>query len=147
MANCLCAHGMVILLFISRAVQRVKNEINTKITLEWTHKQFVTRVHKSFFLLHDINNPYMTLKTRIFTHHPRGLNHSPYVLLMTSQSIGDDVKMTRQLWRENVTSNSLVDFIHGDIQGRWCKNVLYPQSDFLYYHSKDNRHSSPQYMC
>ena len=28
-----------------------------------------------------------------------------YVLLMTSQSIGDDATMTRQLWRENVTTD------------------------------------------
>ena len=33
------------------------------------------------------------------------LNHSLYVLLMTSQSIGDDVTMTRQLWCEHVTSD------------------------------------------
>ena len=40
----------------------------------------------------------------------------PYVLLMKSQSIGDDITMTRQLWREHVISNSLdIDFIHNDI--------------------------------
>ena len=33
------------------------------------------------------------------------LTRSLYVLLMTSQSIGDDVTMTRQLWREHVTSD------------------------------------------
>ena len=44
-------------------------EINTKITLEWAHKQFVTRVHTLFYFLHDITYPKMTLKTRIFTHH------------------------------------------------------------------------------
>ena len=32
-------------------------EINTKITLEWAHKQFVTRVHTLFYFLHDITNP------------------------------------------------------------------------------------------
>ena len=33
------------------------------------------------------------------------LTRSLYVLLMTSQSIGDDITMTRQLWREHVTSD------------------------------------------
>ena len=46
-------------------------EINTKITLEWAHKQFVTRVHTLFYFLHDMTNPKITLKTRIFTHHAR----------------------------------------------------------------------------
>ena len=32
-------------------------EINTKITLEWAHKQFVTRVHTLFYFLHDITSP------------------------------------------------------------------------------------------
>ena len=42
---------------------------NTKIALEWTHKQFVTRVQTLCYFLHDITNPSMTLKT-IFTCHP-----------------------------------------------------------------------------
>ena len=33
------------------------------------------------------------------------LTRSVYVLLMTSQSIVDDVTMTRQLWREHVRSD------------------------------------------
>ena len=33
------------------------------------------------------------------------LPRSLYVLLMTSQSVGDDVIMKRQLWREHVTSD------------------------------------------
>ena len=33
------------------------------------------------------------------------LTRSLYVLQMTSQSIGDDVTMARQLWREHVTSD------------------------------------------
>ena len=36
-------------------------EINTKITLEWAQKQFVTRVHALFYFLHDITNPNMTI--------------------------------------------------------------------------------------
>ena len=32
-------------------------EINTKITLEWGQKQFVTRVHTLLYFLHDVTNP------------------------------------------------------------------------------------------
>ena len=49
-----------------------------------------------------------------------------FVLVMTSQSIADDVTMTKQLWCVTwiVISNSLdIDFIHGDIHDRSCKNV------------------------
>ena len=43
---------------------------NHKITLEWAHKQFVTRVLTLFYFLHDITNPQMPIyiKTTIFTH-------------------------------------------------------------------------------
>ena len=41
------------------------------------------------------------------------------VLLMTSQSIADDVTMTRQLWRDHSLD---INFIHGDIHVRSCKN-------------------------
>ena len=47
------------------------------------------------------------------------LTHSVSVLLMTSQSIADDITMTRQFWRDHV--NSDVDFIHDDIHNRSCK--------------------------
>ena len=73
--------------------EKRSNEGNKhQITLEWAHKQFVTRVHTLFYFLHDITNPKMTLKTRIFTNHPRVLlarftlcwwRHNR--LLMTSQ--------------------------------------------------------------
>ena len=56
------------------------------------------------------------------------LTRSLNVLLMTSQLIGDDVTMARQLWRNNRQEipNSLdIDFIHGDIHGRLCKNAQY----------------------
>ena len=45
---------------------------------------------------------------------------------MTSQSIADDVTMTRQLWRDhdNDDISSLdIDFIHGDIHDQSCKNI------------------------
>ena len=87
-----------------------------KITLEWAQKQFVTKVHILFYFLHDITNPWMTIKTTVFTHHPRVLlarfsfcwwrNNR---LLMTSQ------------WQEKwgAIFNSLnINFIHSDIH-RW----------------------------
>ena len=41
-----------------------------------------------------------------------------------SQSIADDVTMSWELWRYHV--NSDIDFIHSDIHGRSCKNLLLP---------------------
>ena len=97
-----------------------------KITLEWTQRQFVTRVHTLSYTLHDITNVSMTIKTTIFTHRPRvSLVRFSFCwwrhnwLLMTSQ------------WPDNcdsvtyiVISNSLdIDFIHGDIHGRSCKKL------------------------
>ena len=103
-------------------------EINTKITLEWAHKQFVTRVHTLFYFLHDIANPLMTLKTRIFTHHPR-VSIARFTFCWKRHN---RLAMTSQ-WPDNcdantwqVISDSLdIDFIHGDIHGRSCKNYLY----------------------
>ena len=51
----LCTHDSVILKFIL---------VNTKITLEWGHKQFVTTVHTLFYIILDIVKPYMTIKRR-----------------------------------------------------------------------------------
>ena len=95
-------------------------EINTKITLEWAQKQFVTRAYIILFLTQhneSINdnkndNPPRASLAR-FTFYWWRRNR----LLMTSQ------------WPDNcdaikwiVISNSLdIDFIHGDIHGRSCK--------------------------
>ena len=49
-----------------------------------------------------------------------------YALLMTSKSIANEVTISRQLWREHVTSDIYtldIDFIHGDIHGRSCEEV------------------------
>ena len=102
-------------------------EINTKITLEWAHKQFVTRVHTLFYFLHDITNPSMTLKTRIFTHHPR-----VSLVRFTFCWWRHNRLATTSQWQDNcdantwqVISNSLdIDFIHGDIHGRSCKKLI-----------------------
>ena len=70
----------------------------------------------------------MTLKTRIFTHHPRvslarftfcWWCHNP-LAMMSQWPDNCDV----DTWQ--VISNSLdIDFIHGDIHGRSCKKVSY----------------------
>ena len=43
----------------------------TKITLEWTNKQFITGVHALIYFLHDIMNLIIMTKTTIFTHQSR----------------------------------------------------------------------------
>ena len=43
-------------------------EINTKITLSWVHKQFITSVHTLLYFLHYIMCPSMMIKKTIFTH-------------------------------------------------------------------------------
>ena len=48
--------------FPSCEASEATREINTKITLEWAQKQFVTRVDTLFYFLHDITNPQMTIK-------------------------------------------------------------------------------------
>ena len=123
--------------------------INTKRTLEWAQKQFITRAHTLFYFFHDKTNPSMTIETAIFTHRPRiplarfsfyWWRHTR--LLMTSQ------------WPDNcdaiawiMISNSLdIDFIHGDIHGRSCKkppfmpllHVLNVNSADQVYHIRDS---------
>ena len=102
MANCLCARERVILMFIVR-------HKSTYIIL------FLTRHTES---MNDA-------KTRIFTHHPRvSLARFTFCwwrhnrLAMTPQWPDNCVASTWQ-----VISNLLdIDFIHGDIHGRSCKN-------------------------
>ena len=107
---------------------RSTREINTKITLEWAQKQFVTRVHTLFYFLHDTTNPWITIKTTIFTHRPRvSLARLSFCWWRHNR-----LPMTSQ-WPDNcdaitwiVISNSLdIDFIHGDIHDRSCKKIAH----------------------
>ena len=99
-------------------------EINTKITLKWVHKQFVTRVQTLFYFLHESINGF---KTRIFTHHPR-VSLARFTFCWWRHNL---LAMMSQ-WPDNcddntwqVISNSLdIDFIHSDIQVQSCKNNL-----------------------
>ena len=45
-------------------------ETDSKITLEGSHEQFLTRIHALYHFLHDTTKPSMTIKTTIFTHRP-----------------------------------------------------------------------------
>ena len=115
------------------------SQINTKITLQWVHKQFITRVHTLFCLLHDITNPSMTIKTTIFTHRFRvslarltfcWWHHNRFLMMSQWPDSCDAITWI-------VISNSLVtDLIHGDIHGRRCKKfgelcINFSQSDIL----------------
>ena len=79
--------------------------LNTKIALEWAQKQLVTRVYTLFYFLHDITNAEIMIKNDDLYTSPPCLTHSVFVLLMTSQSIADDVTMTSQLRRDHVNSD------------------------------------------
>ena len=103
-------------------------EINTKITLEWTQKQFVMWVHAFILFLTQNNKSINDDKNDDLYTSSLCLTRSIFILLMTSQSIAEDVTRTKQLWHDhmNSISNSLeINFIHGYIHGRSCENLLY----------------------
>ena len=114
-ANCLYAQERVILVFPSCAPT---GEINTNITLEWVHKQFITSIHTLFLFLTRQNESTNDDKTMIFIHRLRDSlarftfyrwrhNRS----LMTSQWPDTCDTITR------IVISNLLDtvFIHGDI--------------------------------
>ena len=76
--------------------------INTKTTLKWARKQFVTRVHRLLYLFTRHNE---SIKTTMLTHRPHVSLARLTFFQMTSQLIVDDVTMTRQLWRGYVKSD------------------------------------------
>ena len=131
MANCLWTHG--------RVIWGSFPPINTKITLQWVHKQFITRVQTLFCLLHDITYPSMTIKTTIFTHRVRvslarftfcWWHHNRF-LVMSQWPDSCDAITWIVIFKSLVT-----DLIHGDIHGRRCKKfgelcINFSQSDIL----------------
>ena len=68
------------------------------------HYQFVTRVH--IILFHTQINEFIP-DDKNEEHHSSSpcLTRSAYVLLVTSQSVADDVTITRRLWRDHVKSD------------------------------------------
>ena len=102
-------------------------KMNTKMILEWAQKQFATRVHTLFYSLHNIMNPLMTVNDDLYTSSPC-LTRSVLVLLMTSQSIADDVTINRQLWNDHVNNGILLvryRFIYGDIHDWSCEKIYF----------------------
>ena len=102
-------------------------ETNTKGTLEWAQKQFVTRVHTLFNFLHGMRIHKWRRKRR--SSHIDTSSHIALIifciwwrhnlLLMTSQSPDN---CDSSIWK--VISSSLdTDFIHVDIHDRSCKNI------------------------
>ena len=54
------------------------------------------------------------------------LTRSIFILLMTSQSIADDVTLTSKFWCDHMNNDISpvdIDFIQGDIQGLLCKKI------------------------
>ena len=123
--NCFSAHKRVILVFSKlRSIKGNKHQNNTRVSAETVRHEstyiilFLTRHNKS---INDDKND------NLYTSSPC-LTRSVFVLLMTSQSIADNVTMTRQydviMWV--VISNSLyMDFIHSDIHGLSYKKPYY----------------------
>ena len=115
----------VILVLIFQICTKTTNRY-IKIAFEWTHKQFARRVYTLFNFLHDIPNPWMMRKTRIFTHRPRvPLPWFTFCwwcynrLLMTSRWPDDCDAFP---WKV-VSNSSDINFIHGNMHGRSCKKL------------------------
>ena len=90
-------------------------EIDTTLSFSWMHKQFVTTVHTWFDFLHDMINTCMTLKHGLHTSSPC-LTSFVNVLLKTSQSIADDVKMQSRYQDNRITGFYLSLLGHRPLQ-------------------------------
>ena len=107
---------------------KATREINTKITLNWAQKQFITRVHTLLYFLHDIMNPSVKIKTMIFTHCP----HVSFAQFLFYWWRHNQLWMTSQ-WPDNcdlimwiVIYNSIdINFILLHIQGWSCRKINY----------------------
>ena len=143
-ANCFCANERVIWCLFPELRKDEGNEHqnNTRVGAE----QFVTRVYTLLYFLRDIrihkwrrkrrSSHIDTIKQvmlgllRCFDTSTQFLACPDYILQMTSQSIADDVTITRQLWRQHMKisiSNSLdIYFTHGDFHNWSCKKKIYP---------------------
>ena len=102
-------------------------EINTKLSLAWAHKQFVTRVTYIILFLTRHNESINNAKTRIFTHYPR-VSLAPFTLCWWRHN-GLAMRYNDQaiVTRTRTCDIYLVGyrFIHGDIHGRSYKKYIY----------------------
>ena len=132
--NGFSAHERVILGLFSelRSNEGNKHQNNIRVGAE-------TARHESTYatlFLTRYNESINVKKTTIFSHRPRV--SLVFILLMTSQSIVDDVTLNWQLWRDHVkmiANSSDIDFIHCDLHGRSCKKWTYVFIHAAYTHS------------
>ena len=109
--KCMYSSGKMLIQCLFPLMCAATREINTKLTLEWPHERYVTRVRTSL-------SSYMTWRI-----HKRPLNGGLHTL---SPCLTPSIYVARQLWRGplKVISNSLdVNFIHCHIFGRSCKKM------------------------
>ena len=114
MANCLCAPGKVILVYVSR-VANATRVINTKKTLKWPQ---TVRHESSYILLFVTRYNESTNDDRndeLYTSTP-GITRLFYVLLMMSQSSADDAtrasRVTTIVTRANLYSHKSMKGTH-----------------------------------
>ena len=95
--------------------------MNTKIILDWAHKHFVATVHTSFYFLHDMMSPQITIDNTIFTHqHDASLDLFTFWWWHLNWLGNCDAHTWKGIF------NSLdIDFIHGDIHDRSFKKFIY----------------------
>ena len=125
MTNCFNAHERVGVHFPSLLCNSGnKHQNNTRVSAGTVRHEsiyiilFLTRHNES---INDDKNDDLCTTSSCLT-------GSIFVLLITSQSIVDDVTMTRHLWPDHVNRDIDlldIDFVHGDIHGGSCKKVSF----------------------
>ena len=109
-----------------------KHQTNTRVSAETVRYESTYII---FNFLHDKTDPKMMIKTTIFTHHPR------VSLARFSFSCWRHNRMLmRSLWPDScdaitwimISSSLDIDFIHGDIPRRPCKNKHFVIIFYLY---------------
>ena len=78
-----------------------KHQNNTGVSAETVHQESIYII---LFLTWHNNDKNDNKNDEFHTSTPC-LTHGVYILLMTSQSIADDVTITRQLWRDHMNNN------------------------------------------
>ena len=143
--NCFCAH--------KRNIHGVYLSPNIhKITFEWGHKQFVTRVYTFFRTrhkesIHDDKSEYFHTSTPFLF----SLTWSTFCYNVTidcrwrHRCIKGDNNCDART-RKEISSSLEINFTHGHIHGRSCKNILshlvsFQKNLFLKYGVTGNRNA------
>ena len=99
--------------------------------LKRAHKQFTPIENESFHFSQDIS-PWITMNKTIFAHRLL-VSLALFTFCKQHHNLLHSKLWAQQLWRDRMKrylSDSLViDFIHGVIQSRSCKNGIYQQHD------------------